>query len=649
MNSERILGRLRLSTIMASLFLCLTIPVLIVILAYSYYRNSQAMIATLDEQVAMTRRATVENVQDMVEGVAGTLRVLAATSAAAPSLFRGNGGREVLFQALTTREEIDAAFVSYEDGYHRAVTRIDDNRRRADPRIPANARWHSNYIDPYSAGATRSRHREFFSTWGIEVGQYAVTTTTDYRTTSGYPQAKATLALAITQPEVNVDTGFPIINIRYPIMRDGTFDGTSGVSVTPIVLSRFLAAHRASPNSKTLIADPTTLTIIATSEPDKSVRMEGGKLVVPSLDTIDDAEVRKANELFRANGKDRFLFRSPSSGEDIVASFVSFETGGGSSWETVILTPVDDFIGHLEQTNRQVLLIIVVLSLVELVAIFLLARRLAQPIVTISEQLRNVESLSFEPFAEAKQASRVKEIAQLQSATSLLGNSLRSFASFAPVDVVKGLVRSGVPLALGVEARFLSVVFVDLENFSTQAEHSTPDALLQQMSVYFEKVSDAFASEGGTIDKFIGDGVMAFWGAPQEQPDHAFRACVGALRAVRRMEAVNEAWRREGKPTYRVRIGIHCGEVLVGNVGSPSRFSYTVMGDTVNVAARLEGVNKQYRTSICVSEAVLAAAGKALATRPLQEVAVKGRRAEIMVYELLGIAGSDDPELAAAV
>ena len=210
-------------------------------------------------------------------------------------------------------------------------------------------------------------------------------------------------------------------------------------------------------------------------------------------------------------------------------------------------------------------------------------------------------------------------------------------------------MRSGVPLALGVEARFLTVVFVDLENFSTQAEHSTPDALLQQMSVYFEKVSDAFTSEGGTIDKFIGDGVMAFWGAPREQPDHALRACAGALRAVRRMKIVNDAWEREGKPTYRVRIGIHCGKALVGNVGSPSRFSYTAMGDTVNVAARLEGVNKQYRTSICVSEQVLAACGDTLETRALQKVAVKGRSAEIMVYELLGIAGSDDPELAVHV
>jgi adenylate cyclase len=169
--------------------------------------------------------------------------------------------------------------------------------------------------------------------------------------------------------------------------------------------------------------------------------------------------------------------------------------------------------------------------------------------------------------------------------------------------------------------------------------------LLDQMSVYFEKVSDAFTAEGGTIDKFIGDGVMAFWGAPQEQSDHVIRACAGALRAVRRMDAVNEIWRAQGRPTYRLRIGLHCGDVLVGNVGSPNRFSYTVMGDAVNVAARLEGVNKQYGTSICISDAILEEAGPKILTRPLQKVQVKGRRQEFMVYELLGLAGATDPEL----
>jgi adenylate cyclase len=280
---ERAAERPKLSVVMAGLFVCLSIPTLIIILVYSYYRNSQSMLAMLDVGVAKTRQASIENVQAMIGGVEGTLRVLAEISAVEPEFFRGERGREVLFQALNTKEEIDAVFVSYEDGYHRAVTRIDDNRRRADPKIPPTANWHSNFIDAFIAGENRGRHRQFFDTWGHVVGEYSAPTKIDYRTTSGYPQAKATLALALTEPQINVDTGFPIINMRYPIMRDGVFVGTSAASITPIVLSRFLAAHRASPNSETLIANPATLAIISTSRQSTSVRSEGGKLEIARL------------------------------------------------------------------------------------------------------------------------------------------------------------------------------------------------------------------------------------------------------------------------------------------------------------------------------------------------------------------------------
>jgi adenylate cyclase len=138
---------------------------------------------------------------------------------------------------------------------------------------------------------------------------------------------------------------------------------------------------------------------------------------------------------------------------------------------------------------------------------------------------------------------------------------------------------------------------------------------------------------------------MAFWGAPAELPDHVLRACAGALRAARRMERVNAAWRAEGRPPLRIRIGLNTADVLVGNVGSSERFSYTVMGDGVNVAARLEGMNKTFGTTMCISDSVFDAVASEVVARPLRRVQVKGRKQEFMVYELLGMAKSDDPEL----
>ena len=138
---------------------------------------------------------------------------------------------------------------------------------------------------------------------------------------------------------------------------------------------------------------------------------------------------------------------------------------------------------------------------------------------------------------------------------------------------------------------------------------------------------------------------MAFWGAPTEVPDQVYRACVGTLRAANRVGRLNDEWARDGRPQMRMRIGLHCADVVVGNVGSSERLSYTVMGDGVNVASRLEGVNKIFHTTICISDSVYNAVADRIIARPIQFVSVKGRQSRVMVYELIGIRDTDDPEL----
>lgn len=180
-----VLKKPKLSAIMAGFFVCLSIPILIFILAYNYYRNSEVIIGTLKDEVAKTRQASIENVEGMIQGVAGTLRLLPEVVAADPGFFRTDKSGDVLYRALTLAEEIDTAFVSFEDGYHRAVTRIDDDRRRSDPKIPSTSNWHMNFIDDFSAGGSRSRHRTFFDVWGHIVGQYVVPTKVDYALSPG--------------------------------------------------------------------------------------------------------------------------------------------------------------------------------------------------------------------------------------------------------------------------------------------------------------------------------------------------------------------------------------------------------------------------------------------------------------------------------
>jgi adenylate cyclase len=637
-------GAVRLSAVMSGLFVLLSIPVLIFILVYNYQQNAAAINATLNDVVAKTKQASIENAESMIHGVAATTRVLAEVGAADPAFFRTEQSRQILFQSLTSAEEIDATFISFEDGYHRAVTRIDDNRRRSDPKIPQNANWHMNFIDDFSAGEKRSRHRTFYDTWDHLVGTYDVPTTTDYRTTSGYPEAKQSGTLVVTEPQVNVDTGFPIINLRVPIFYDSAFVGCAGASITLDVLSRFLAAHRASVHSKTIISDAVNGKIIALSEKEKGVRLADGKIELARLENVDDGDVRQAYQMQRQTSENDFLFRSSRDGQEISASFTRFPGSFGRPWEIINLTPTDDFVGTLKRTNRQMIVLIAALTGIELLLIYFFSRRLSRPIESISRELRLVEDLTFSHAAPP--SSKIKEINELQTALSLFETSLRSFSSFVPTGVVRELIKTGIPLTLGVESRFMTVLFADLQDFSSLAEQIAPNDLLAQLSVYFEAVSQAIAEEHGTVDKFIGDGIMAFWGAPAHRDDHVLRGCCGALRATRRMQQLNTDWRAQGRPPLHLRIGLHCANVLVGNVGSSERLSYTVMGDGVNVAARLEGINKTFGTALCVSDSVVEAIGADIVVRPIRKVQVKGRKHNFMIYELLGIRTSDDPELA---
>jgi class 3 adenylate cyclase/ABC-type nitrate/sulfonate/bicarbonate transport system substrate-binding protein len=637
------MGRPRLSLIMSLLFIGLSIPVLIFILIYNYNKNSAGIVSILNNAVAQSSQAGVERTQDMIESTESPLRFLAEVAAADPGYFRTEQSRDLLYRALTSAAHIDAVYVSFEDGYHRVVTRIDEDRRRADPKIPAAANWHSSYIDAITFALSRVRHRTFFDIWPHEVGKYDVGTDTDIRTLPGYQAARTTRTLAMTEPSVNPDTGSPIISLRVPIFRGVEFLGCASANITVDVLSRFLDKHRASAGSITFVADRNTGKIIAFPDKQKGVRIENGVLKVATLADIDHPEVREAHRQHALKGADNFVFQSPTNGEDLIAAFANFPGGFGQPWQVITVTPIDDFVGTLKKTNRLMMVVIIGLTMVELFFIYFASRRLSRPVENVSLQLQAIESLNFD--APARPPSNIQEIAKLESAASLLRTSLKSFSSFVPLDVVRQLIKSGIPLKLGVEPRFLTVFFSDLENFSSHSETLAPADLLVQISTYLEEVSSAISEEGGTVDKFIGDGVMAFWNAPVQRPDHVLRGCAAALRAVRRMERVNDAWEVEGRPRIGIRIGLNCANVLVGNVGSSNRLSYTALGDGVNVAARLEGINKLFGTTICISDSIYDQAQADILARPLKRVQVKGRKTEFMIYELLALRTSDDPEL----
>jgi len=279
----------------------------------------------------------------------------------------------------------------------------------------------------------------------------------------------------------------------------------------------------------------------------------------------------------------------------------------------------------------------------QILIIYFLTSVISSTLERLALKVGKIQELGTEQLPSV--TSPIREISVLSKAIDTLDVAVKSFSAFVPVGLVTQLLQSEQKLELGGHSRFLTVFFADLEAFSTLSEQVPSQELLLRVSAYLELVTKTVNQELGTIDKFIGDGVMAFWGAPALLDDHAWRACVAALRIQRGMDALNERWQAEGAKPFRIRIGIHCDAVMVGNIGSKERMSYTVMGDGVNIASRLEGINKETGTRICVSHSVFKEAGERLCVRPIDDVTVKGRRSKIPIYELLGVFGADDPGL----
>jgi adenylate cyclase len=225
-----------------------------------------------------------------------------------------------------------------------------------------------------------------------------------------------------------------------------------------------------------------------------------------------------------------------------------------------------------------------------------------------------------------------------------------TFSRFlAPAIVDEVLSREG-SVRLGGEKRVLTVLFADVRGFTTISEQLDPHVLLELLNEYLTPMTDIIVSgHQGTLDKYMGDAIMAFWGAPGPQPDHALRACRAALAMIDRLGELRARWRAQGLPEVDVGIGINTGPMSVGFVGSEDRFyNYTVLGDAVNLASRLEGANKEYGTRVILGAATFEQVRDAVVARPLDLVRVKGKREPVQIHELLALAPAP-PALAAFV
>jgi adenylate cyclase len=422
---------------------------------------------------------------------------------------------------------------------------------------------------------------------------------------------------------------------------DNRFAAVIGVVIELQRLSQFLTGVEVGKTGTAVILNRDG-NVIASADPRAIKQQEDG--VMPDLETLGagNRQLRVVRSALAHSGLDFAALAEARQlrmrGDDGLDYFVTFAPLKFENWVVATVIPASDFLATIDRDAELLLIGLAVLTLVMAALAIVAANRLiGTPLARIAGELRHIESFELSDVRHIP--SRLRELDDLSGALTQMSRGLASFQKYMPTALVRTLVSRGVEARPGGHQETLTVLFTDIAGFTGLSER-LGDGIVDTLTEYLELASAAIHDRHGTIDKFIGDAVMAFWGAPLPNEDHAADACAAALDLQRRLAEQRQHAERSGRAPLNIRIGVNTGRMLVGNIGSRERLSYTVIGDPVNVASRLEAVNKRYGTGILIGEDTRAAAGDEILVRRLDRVAVYGRMQGIWIYELLDMAAT---------
>lgn len=485
-------------------------------------------------------------------------------------------------------------------------------------------------------------------------------------------------------PEWVEDFRASILSVRVPVRRDGQFIGMVATGVSFQDLSRFLAEMSSEPEGTAFIlyddayvvAHP-ALTGMTASFAEAQTQ---GLPPLPRLSDLGDPVAEAvwhevdaagvatgAGELARGTRvevriaprfRDRGIeFREATvDGVEYIYLLRRITEYGARPWTLVIAIPAESVAQEIERLIRMAGLGFVIL-VISVVLALLLGRAIGRQIVRLAGAAAALRELDFRNVPELPD-SRFREVSNAAEAFNTMVSALRWFETYVPKALVLRLIRrDGRAAAAGVvsEEREVTVMFTDIKGFSTIAETKSPAQTAAMLNAHFSRLAACIEAEGGTVDKYIGDAIMAFWGAPDDQPDHAARALRAAHAIVETVRQEARELAAAGLPPVCVRIGVHSGPVVVGNIGAQSRINYTIVGDTVNTAARLEALGNELIEDSCAvvlasDDTIRAACTVDVPMREVGQFALRGRSGTVRVWRLLaGDAGRPEENPAAPV
>ena len=608
------------------------------------------------QDTTRTRERTVRRVAGIIQQIENQTRVLTGsvfmvldTLVAISDLATARDDAErslkaILAPIVIQSESITSAYIGYSDGELAQIVPFAgrDNQTRLPYRASVDAAYAMVHVRE-GRDANRLREVQAHGASGRDIGA-AWSEETDYDARQR-PWFRANRAAGPelyfrTDPYVFAKSRAPGITVSRNL--NGVDLGTAGVDLDLGSLNAFLSSLRLTPSSRLAIVSPngTLLShtqidpVMVMSHSNGDVKLSLRKLTAamdPALHALSQLPVEDA-----ATEMEDTIHSLSSQGEIYLGRSFNLNLGGAENDRLLIAVPWNEVAAPLSSARNLALLATAGLAAFVMILTIFVGRKLARPMERLTEDAQAMGNLEFSDNAR-EISSPFLEVQKLSEAMRTTNSTIAVLARYVPRSLVTQLVESGTGGDLGGTRRELAFLFTDIEGFTTLSEKADSATMMRQLSEYFECISNAILHHNGTIDKYIGDAVMAFWNAPRDDLEMASNACKAALLANNGLTTLNIRWDIDGRMALATRYGLHVGTAVVGNVGCSDRLNYTAMGAAVNAAARLEGLNKFFGTTILASDAVRRRTGTMFVWRRIGSVNPKGVLTPLTIYELAGL------------
>ena len=455
-----------------------------------------------------------------------------------------------------------------------------------------------------------------------------------------YQDASAHETPVVTDVYQFESTGEPGITFAKRIVdKNGTLLGVVGADITMSALSKILETIRIGDDGLVFMAneDGQILSFTGTRASGAPTRF----LASPNSTqmVVENAVIKAALAVWDADQEAFLRFRVGDDRIRYVGAVAPIPEMFGTRPFLGFAVPADEFVGGIKRTTAQVLTLAAFVLLLSILITLFVARLLSRNLRLLADEARRITSFDFDNTVSLH--SSIREVSELNQAMTGMKAGLSSFGAYVPTDLVRSILAKSERVRVGGETREVTILFSDIRGFTSRTENMQPEELMPALSKYFETFEHQISIHGGTVDKYIGDAIMALWNAPLDDEKHCEHACRAVLACQAAEAEMNATNANAPFASMFTRFGLHCDEAIVGNVGSLTRMQYTVLGAAVNLASRVEALGKVYGTHVLVTETVMARTEGLFCFRPIDVVSPAGTSKPIELFELLGEADPD--------